>query len=150
MGSGTEFIETSQFISKSRQPLDVFFRPRNVAVIGATEDKAGVGRSIVSNLKKTSFGGSIYAVNPKRSTVLDLPCYASISEVPEKVELAVIATPARTVPGIVAECAEAGVEGAIVISAGFKEIGDKGAALEQEIMANKANMRIVGPNCLGL
>ncbi len=150
MGSGTEFIETSQFISKSRQPLDVFFRPRNVAVIGATEDKAGVGRSIVSNLKKTSFGGSIYAVNPKRSTVLDLPCYASISEVPEKVELAVIATPARTVPGIVAECAEAGVEGAIVISAGFKEIGDKGAALEQEIMANKANMRIVGPNCLGV
>ncbi len=151
MGIGAEFIETSsQFISKSRQPLDVFFRPRNVAVIGATEDLAGVGRSLVTNLKQTAFGGGVYAVNPKRSTVLDLPCYPSIGAVPERVDLAVIATPARTVPGIVAQCVMAGVEGAIIISAGFKETGERGAFLEQEILASKANMRIVGPNCLGV
>jgi acetyltransferase len=133
-------------------PLDVFFRPRSVAVIGATEDQAGVGRALVSNLQQTSFGGGIYPVNPKRSVVLDLPCYPSIREVPEKVDLAVIVTPARTVPAIVAECAAAGVQGAIIISAGFKEIGERGAALEEEILreARKSNMRIVGPNCLGI
>ena len=146
-------VETpSKSIPERRAPLDVFFRPRNVAVIGATEDQAGVGRSIVSNLKQTSFGGTVYPVNPKHSEVLGLPCYPSIREIPERVDLAVIATPARTVPGIVGECAAAGVEGAIIISAGFKEIGEKGAALEREVLAEarKSKIRIVGPNCLGI
>jgi acetyltransferase len=135
-----------------RAPLEVFFHPRNVAVIGATEELASVGRSLVSNLKQTSFGGRIYTVNPKHSTVLELPCFASIGEVPEKVDLAVIATPASTVPGVVRDCVAAGVQGAIVISAGFKETGEAGAALEQEILqeARKGGMRIVGPNCLGI
>ena len=135
-----------------RAPLDVFFRQRNVAVIGATEDLTGVGRSLVSNLKQTSFGGTVYPVNPKHSEVLGLRCYPSLREIPEQVDLAVIATPARTVPGVVGECAAAGVEGAIIISAGFKEIGEKGAALEQEILAEarKSKLRIVGPNCLGI
>ncbi len=130
----------------------MFFRPRSVAVIGATEDRGGVGRSLVSNLKQTSFGGGVYPVNPKRSTVLDLPCYPRVRELPERVDLAVIATPARTVPEIVAECVEAGIAGAIIISAGFKETGDKGAALEQDILrqAQAGKMRIIGPNCLGL
>src|SRR5580698_5943451 len=82
-------------------PLDVFFHPRNVAVIGATEEPNSVGRSLVSNLKQTSFGGRIYPVNPKRSTILELPCFASLHDVPERVDLAVIATPAHTVPGVV-------------------------------------------------
>lgn len=135
-----------------RAPLEVFFHPRNVAVIGATEEPASVGRSLVSNLKQTSFGGRVYPVNPKHSTVLELPCFPSIGEVPEKVDLAVIATPASTVPGVVRDCVAAGVEGAIVISAGFKETGEAGAALEQEILreARKGSMRIVGPNCLGI
>ena len=135
-----------------RAPLEVFFHPRNVAVIGATEELASVGRSLVSNLKQTSFGGRIYPVNPKHSTVLELPCFASIGEVPEKVDLAVIATPASTVPGVVRDCVAAGVQGAIIISAGFKETGEAGAALEQEILqeARKGGMRIVGPNCLGI
>jgi acetyltransferase len=135
-----------------RAPLDVFFRPRNVAVIGATEDQTGVGRSLVSNLKQTSFGGTVYPVNPKHSEVLGLPCYPSLHEIPEQVDLAVIATPARTVPGVVRECVAAGVEGAIIISAGFKEIGEKGAALEREVLAEarKSKLRIVGPNCLGI
>ncbi|MGH9648234.1 MAG: CoA-binding protein, partial [Bryobacteraceae bacterium] len=125
----------SKVIAERRAPLDVFFRPRNVAVIGATEDQGGVGRSLVSNLKQTSFGGSVYPVNPKHSEVLGLPCYPNLQAIPEHVDLAVIATPARTVPGIVSECAAAGVEGAIIISAGFKEIGEKGAALERDILA---------------
>ena len=139
-------------VPERRAPLDVFFRPRNVAVIGATEDLTGVGRSLVSNLKQTSFGGTVYPVNPKHSEVLGLRCYPSIREIPEQIDLAVIATPARTVPGVVRECAAAGVEGAIIISAGFKEIGEKGAALEQEVLAEarKSKIRIVGPNCLGI
>lgn len=153
IGAGVEFIEnSSQSIRQRRAPLDVFFHPRNVAVIGATEEEAGVGRSLVSNLKRTPFGGGIYPVNPHRSSVLGLPCYPSIGEVPDNVDLAVIATPARTVPGIVRECVAAGIEGAVVISAGFRETGAGGAALEQEILrdAHKGKMRIVGPNCLGV
>ena len=133
-------------------PVDVFLHPRSVAVIGATEEPASVGRSLVSNLKQAPFGGRVYAVNPKRATVLDLPCFPNVKQIPEAIDLAVIATPARTVPGVICDCVEAGVKGAIVISAGFKETGEAGAALEQEVLreARKGNMRIVGPNCLGL
>ncbi len=133
-------------------PLDVFFRPRNVAVIGATEEKSSVGHTIVTNLQCAAFPGQIFPVNPKRSTVFGLPCYPSIGAVPGTVDLAVIVTPARTVPGIVAECTAKNVEGAIIISAGFKEIGERGASLEQAVLreARTGNMRIVGPNCLGI
>src|SRR5437870_8276652 len=130
-----ESTETESQSVGRRPPLEVFFRPRNVAVIGATEEPSSVGRSIVFNLKQTSFDGRLYPVNPKRSNVFGLPCYPRVGEVPEKIDLAVIATPARTVPAIVSECVAAGVEGAIIISAGFKETGDRGAALEREILA---------------
>jgi acetyltransferase len=135
-----------------RRTLDVFFHPQSVAVIGATEAPHSVGRSILSNLKDAPFPGKIYPVNPKRDTLLGLRGYRSIAAVPEPVDLAVIATPAATVPGVVRECVDAGVAAAIVISAGFKEIGERGAALEAEILeeARKGGMRIIGPNCLGL
>src|SRR5271166_3122737 len=138
--------------SGRRRTLDVFFHPKRVAVIGATEAEHSVGRSIVTNLKDAPFPGAIYPVNPKHDTLLGLACYRSIASTPEPVDLAVIATPAATVPGVIRECAEAGVPGAIIISAGFREIGERGAALEQEILeeARKGGMRIVGPNCLGL
>ncbi len=109
--------------SEPRAPLDVFFHPRNVAVIGATEELSSVGHSVVANLKQSSFGGQVFPVNPKRSAVLDLPCFPNVASVPAKVDLAVIVTPARTVPGLIAECSAAGVAGAIIISAGFKEVG---------------------------
>ena len=126
--TGVKSIENpSQSTPQHRALLDVFFHPRSVAVIGATEDEAGVGRALVSNLKQTSFSGDIYPVNPNRSSILGVRCYSSISEVADRADLAVIATPARTVPGIVRECVAAGVEGAVIISAGFKEIGDKGS-----------------------
>jgi len=130
----SERNEKSPLIVRRRPPLDVFFQPRNVAVIGATEEKSSVGHSIVSNLKRTSFGGSIYPINPNRSSVFDLPCFPRISDAPGKIDLAVSVTPARTVPGIIGECAAAGVEGAIIISAGFKETGERGAILEQETL----------------
>jgi len=138
--------------SARRRTLDVFFHPRSVAVIGATEAPHSVGRSILANLKDASFPGVIYPVNPKRDTLLSLPCYHAIGDVPDPVDLAVIATPAATVPGVVRECADAGVPAAIVISAGFKEVGEHGVQLEREILeiARAGGMRIVGPNCLGL
>lgn len=133
-------------------PLEVFFKPRGVAVIGATERQGSVARTIVWNLMSTSFGGTIFPVNPKYGSILGIKAYSSVGAIPDPVDLAVIVTPARTVPGIIQECVDAGVPAAIIISAGFKEIGPKGAALEEEVLriARKGNMRIVGPNCLGV
>ncbi len=135
-----------------RHPLDAIFAPRNVAVIGATETKGSVGRTLINNLISNPFGGTIFPVNPKRDNVMGIYAYDSVSEIPAQVDLAVIATPARTVPAIIEECIEAGVKGAIIISAGFKEIGEEGAKLEREILekAREAKMRIIGPNCLGV
>ena len=135
-----------------RHPLDVIFAPKSVAVIGATEREGSVGRTIIWNLISTSFGGTIFPVNPKRSSILGIKAYPSVSDIPDQVDLAVIVTPAPTVPGIISECVEAGVKGAIVISAGFKEIGEAGEELERQIMAEarRGNMRIIGPNCLGV
>ena len=133
-------------------PLDAIFAPKNVAVIGATENPGTVGRTILWNLISNPFGGTVFPVNPKRPGVLGIKAYPSIGAVPEQVDLAVIVTPAPTVPGIIGECVTAGVKGAIVISAGFKEIGAQGAELERQIMehARRGDMRIIGPNCLGV
>lgn len=135
-----------------RHPLDAIFSPRNVAVVGATERADSVGRTLLWNLISHPFGGTVYPINPKRENVLGVHAYPSIGDVPNQVDLAVIVTPARTVPGIIEECVDAGVKGAIVISAGFKEIGEEGVKLEQEILqkARQAQMRIIGPNCLGV
>ncbi|HKW96485.1 MAG TPA: bifunctional acetate--CoA ligase family protein/GNAT family N-acetyltransferase [Bryobacteraceae bacterium] len=135
-----------------RRPLDVFFAPRNVAVIGATETPASVGRTIVWNLINSPFGGTVFPVNPKRSSVLGIHAYPRVEEVPDEVDLAVIVTPAKTVPGVVSECVRAGVKGAIIISAGFKEAGKIGADLERQVLeeARRGRMRIIGPNCLGV
>ncbi len=133
-------------------PLDVFVRPRSVAVIGATETPGTVGRALVENLLASTFGGRVFPVNPKRATVLGQTAYPRLADVPAEVDLAVIATPAATVPGIIRECIEADVQAAIIISAGFKETGSAGAALEAEIrqlIAGK-RIRIIGPNCVGV
>ena len=135
-----------------QQPLEVFFSPKTVAVIGATENANSVGRTLLWNLVTSPFGGTVYPVNPKRPSVLGVKAYPSISAIPEPVDLAVIVTPPPSIPGIIRECGEAGVRGAIVISAGFKEIGPEGAALERQVLeeAKAADIRIIGPNCLGV
>src|SRR5437588_4639017 len=94
------------------QPLDVFFSPKTVAVIGATENPGSVGRTLLWNLLSNPFGGTVFPVNPKRPSVLGIKAYPSIAAVPDKVDLAVIATPAPTIPQIVQECAESGVRAA--------------------------------------
>ncbi|BAT55222.1 GCN5-related N-acetyltransferase [Nostoc sp. NIES-3756] len=133
-------------------PLDAIFAPRSVAVIGASEKAGSVGRTILWNLISNPFGGIVFPVNPKRHSVLGIKAYPSIAAIPEAVDLAIIATPASTVPGIISECVDAGIKSAIVISAGFKEAGAEGIALEQEILtqARRGNLRIIGPNCLGV
>ena len=135
-----------------RHPLDPVFSPKVVAVIGATESRGSVGRTVFQNLGRGGFEGTVYPVNPKRSSVLCVKAYPSIAAIPEKVDLAVITTPAASVPGLIRECAEAGVPGAVIISAGFKETGPRGAELERQVLAeaHKGKMRIVGPNCLGV
>ena len=132
--------------------LDAIFTPNNVAVIGATERLGSVGRTLVWNLISSPFGGAVFPINPKRSNILGIKAYPNIASVPEQVDLAVIVTPAQTVPAVIKECVDAGVKGAIVISAGFKERGPSGVELERQLLeeARRGGMRIIGPNCLGV
>jgi acetyltransferase len=136
----------------THNPLDYIFSPRSVAVIGATEREGSVGRTILWNLISSSFGGTVFPVNLKRPNVLGIKAYPSVAAIPDVVDLAVIVTPAPTVPATISECVAKGVRGAVVISAGFKEIGEKGRELERQILeeAQKGKMRIIGPNCLGV
>lgn len=134
------------------QPLNAFFSPQTVAVLGATESAESIGRTVLWNLITNPFGGTVFPVNPELTSVLGIKSYRNISAVPEKVDLAVIATPPESVPDLIAECVEAGVKGAIILSAGFKEIGPTGLRIEEEILKNarRGMMRIIGPNCLGV
>src|SRR3989304_2011148 len=112
-----------------RGALRAIFAPKSVAVIGATEKEGRVGRTVLSNLIGSPFGGTVYPVNKRHSQVLGMKAYANVSRVPETIDLAVIVTPAATVPGVLSECVAAGVKGAIIISAGFKEAGAGGGGL---------------------
>ena len=137
-------------LARQQAQLDVFFRPRSVAVIGATAREGSVGRTLLANLMAGSFSGPLWPVNAKHADVLGLKAYPNIRALPERPDLAVIVTPAATVPDLVGECAASGVRGAVVISAGFREAGDDGKALEAAILKRKGSMRVVGPNCLGV
>ena len=139
-------------VFRFERPLDAIFAPRNVAVIGATDKAGSVGRTMLWNLVRNPFGGAVFPINPQRPSVLGIKTYPTIAAVPDAVDLAVIVTPAPTVPGIVRECVAAGVKGAIVISAGFKETGQAGVKLERQLLeeARRGPMRIIGPNCLGV
>ena len=132
--------------------LNFVFNPRSVAVIGASTKPGKIGHILVENLLKENFPGKIYPINPKAETILGLKCYPSIKEVKDSVDLAVIAIPAPLVPEVVEECGKAGVKGVVVISAGFKEVGEEGAKLEKRLVeaARKYGVKVVGPNCLGV
>jgi acetyltransferase len=135
-----------------RSALDAMFHPRSVAVIGATDREGSVGRTVLANLKSLAFHGKVYPVNPGRAEVLGLPAYPSVGKLPQPADLVVIITPAATVPGIIGECIDADVKSAVVITAGFKELGTAGQALEQKIteQLRRGRMRLIGPNCLGV
>jgi len=132
--------------------LDKIFHPRRIAVIGASDREGSVGSRLLRNLIGVGYNGAVYPVNPFRSTVQGITAYPSITKIPWKVDLAIIATPAHTVPQIVEECGKAGVSGIIIISAGFREAGNEGEALEKRILQlkNQYSMRIIGPNCFGV
>ncbi len=149
----TPKLEAAHDILRGRQhPLDVFFAPQRVAVVGATENPGSVGRTLFWNLISNPFGGVVFPVNPKRSHVLGVKAYPNIRAVPEQIDLAVVVTPAVAVPRVIRDCVDAKAKAAIVISAGFKELGPEGAKLEQDILteARRGKIRIIGPNCLGV
>ncbi|HTK94210.1 MAG TPA: bifunctional acetate--CoA ligase family protein/GNAT family N-acetyltransferase [Terriglobales bacterium] len=137
--------------SETASPLDAIFRPESVAVIGATDREGSVGRAVLANLKR-DFKGRIYGVNPSRKEVLGVPCFPNIGALPETLDQAVIVTPAPTVPNVMRECVAAGVRSAVIITAGFKEHGEAGMALEREIkeIIRGTNLRVIGPNCVGV
>lgn len=132
--------------------LEKLFSPDSVAVIGASHKKGKVGHDVLMNLIRFEYKGKIYAINPNPDKIMGLNPYPSISKVGGKIDLAVFAIPAPLVPHSLSECGKAGVKAAIIISAGFKECGPEGAKLEREVaeIAKEFNIRILGPNCLGL
>jgi acetyltransferase len=140
------------FEEKNPSALGCFFSPASVAIIGATDREGSVGRTIARNLLAGTYKGKVYPVNPRRPELFGQRCYASLGAVPEAVDLVVVGTPANTVPGVVAECVKADARSILVISAGFKEMGAEGAALERDVQAElrKGATRLIGPNCLGL
>ncbi|MCZ2856776.1 MAG: bifunctional acetate--CoA ligase family protein/GNAT family N-acetyltransferase [Candidatus Bathyarchaeota archaeon] len=132
--------------------LDKIFNPRRIAVIGASNRENSLGAKLLRNMIGVGYNGVVYPVNPFRPTVQGITAYPNIKKIPRQVELAIIATPAHTVPQIIEECGASGVSAAIIVSAGFKEAGEEGKALEKEILEhkNRYNMRIIGPNSLGV
>jgi len=131
--------------------LNILFNPKTIAVIGASNEKGSVGFSLFVNLIKSKYKGKVYPVNIKRKKIQGKVAYKSIKEVPGKIDLAVIAVPAKIVPSVVEECGLKGIKGIVVISAGFKEIGQEGVILQNKVgeTAKKYGMRVIGPNCLG-
>jgi len=135
-----------------REDIKPILSPKSIAVIGASRRSGAVGNRIVKNILESGFKGPIYPINPKADKIHGLKCYPSVLKVEGDVDLAVVAVPARIVPEVVEEAGVKGVKGLIVISAGFREIGEEGAKLEKEVLTlcRKYGMRMVGPNCLGV
>ncbi|HSH30161.1 MAG TPA: acetate--CoA ligase family protein, partial [Thiohalobacter sp.] len=136
----------------SAHALESLFNPRGVAVFGASERPGALGTTVLANLIEAGFKGAVIPVNPRHDSVQGLPCRSDLSGRDQPVDLAVIVTPAATVPGILRQCGEAGVRGAVILSAGFGEKDPGGRRLRQEIIeiAADAGIRLMGPNCLGL
>ena len=134
--------------------MDAFFNPHSVAVIGATKkvDKAGhvIFKNFATNKEHGVFKGELYPVNPGEDSILGYKCYSSLSKVPNEVELIVVIVPAKVVPAVMEEAVAKKVKAAIIISSGFKEVGNK--ELEDQVVATakKGGIRVLGPNCLGV
>lgn len=138
--------------SANPAPMHRLFAPRAVAVIGASESPGSVGRDVVENLQQKGFDGAILPVNPKYETLLDLPCFAHVFDLPQGVDLAAIALPARAVPEAVRAVGAAGIPFAVIFASGFSETGEDGERLQRDIVAvaRRAGVRLIGPNCQGL
>ncbi|MGD6806797.1 MAG: acetate--CoA ligase alpha subunit [Candidatus Bathyarchaeia archaeon] len=132
--------------------LDKIFNPQTVAIIGASDVEGSVGYAIVKNFSQSGYAGKVYYVNIKKPEILGVKTYQSVDQIPDQIDLAMIATPAKTVPGVMEECGKAQVKGVIIVSAGFKEVGPAGKALEDQVgaVAKKFGIRVIGPNCIGI
>ena len=133
--------------------LNSIFRPKRIALIGVSNNPSSVGGITLKNLVGGGFNGVVYPVNPKREAVLGIPCFPDVKSLPKTPDLAVIMTSAKFVPQLIRECGEAGIHGIIIMSAGFKESGEEGKKLEAQVLAEKSkfpDMRVIGPNCLGI
>ena len=151
MTDGTRFAARTDG-ERSIRSLDAIFRPKSVAVIGASTQRGSIGREILHNLIWGDFHGKLFPVNPKADYIHSIKAYPSILDVPDPVDLAVIVVPARAVESVADECGRKGVGGLVIISAGFREVGPEGTDREQRVVAicRKYEMRMVGPNCLGV
>ena len=131
--------------------LDKIFQPKSIALIGASDRIGGVGYSVMKNLLTSGFTGSVFPVNLKHKMIQGVPSYKTIKDIKEPIDLVVIATPAKTVPALLETCGKIGIQGVVIISAGFKEAGEKGKKMFRQIKATaeKYNIRLIGPNCVG-
>ena len=132
--------------------LDSFFKPKSVAVIGASREEGKTGHSILANIINDKFPGKIFAVNPKASEILGLKTFPSLGNIDSAIDLAIVVIPPKFIPPVLDDCAKKNIKAVIIISAGFKETGAEGARLENEIAlkAKGLGIRLLGPNCLGL
>ena len=139
-------------MGRDSRKLEGMFKPRSVAVIGASREPHKVGHVVLKNIVEAGFKGKVYPVNPKADKILGLKAYKSVKEIPDDVDLAVIAIPAPAVPSVLEDCGRAGIKYAVVISAGFKEVGGEGIEREKKLVeaARRYGIRVVGPNCLGI
>jgi len=137
---------------KSMKNLDYFFKARSVAVIGASTKPGKIGHEILRSLVKGEYKGDIYPVNPRADEILGLKCYKSVLEIPGKVDLAVLSIPPKIVPEVVEECGKKGIKAVVIVSGGFKEVGQEGAEIERATVqiARRYGMRVIGPNCIGI
>jgi acetyltransferase len=145
-------VKTRGAAAVPRVQLDAIFRPRSVAVIGASRQKNTIGREILRNLVEFEFTGPVYPVNPQADAVGSMKCYASVLDIPDEVDLAVVTVPRERALEVVEQCGKKGVRGLVMITAGFKEVGGRGARLESDLgrRLKRYGMRMVGPNCMGV
>ena len=132
--------------------LDMFLDPKSVAVIGAAREPGKLGYEVLDNIIKSGFKGPIYPINPNATEILGLKCYPTVLDVTEPIDMVVITIPNRFVAKVLDECGQRGVRGAIIITAGFREVGGSGMQMERELIniAGCYNMRLIGPNVLGM
>src|SRR5665647_1096131 len=136
----------------SRPDLTRFLHPRGIAVIGASNDLARIGGQPLKLLTEFGYAGQVYPVNPKYNEIKGLTCYPDIAAVPAPCDVALIALSGHLVPGVIEQCGKAGIPFAVVLSAGFSEVGAEGKALQEKLLAaaRAHHVRVLGPNCLGM
>ncbi|HEY9446989.1 MAG TPA: CoA-binding protein, partial [Burkholderiales bacterium] len=139
-------------ITQQSSDLSRFLNPRGVAIVGASNDLSRIGGQPIRLLTEYGYKGKVYPVNPKYTEIKGLPCYPDLASVPQPCDVALVALSARHVPGVIEQCGKAGIPYALVLSAGFSEVGAEGVALKEQLVAavKSSGVRIVGPNCLGL